>query len=55
VSKDILRAGQLALLNEKNKHFASNLLKVSSGQPSMRARRRSAPMWSSPTQTPVRS
>ena len=35
VSKDILRASQLALLDKKNKHVASDLLKVSSGQPSM--------------------
>jgi len=32
-AKDILRASQLALLDEKNKHVASDLLKVSSGQP----------------------
>jgi hypothetical protein len=31
-AKDILRASQLALLDEKNKHVASDLLKVSSGQ-----------------------
>ena len=35
VSKDILRASQLALLDKKNKQVASDLLKVSSGQPSM--------------------
>ena len=32
-AKDILRASQLALLDQKNKHVASDLLKVSSGQP----------------------
>lgn len=32
VSKDILRASQLALLDEKNKQVAADLLKVSSGQ-----------------------
>ena len=31
-AKDILRASQLALLDEKNKHVASDLLKISSGQ-----------------------
>jgi hypothetical protein len=31
-AKDILRASQLALLDEKNKHVAADLLKVSSGQ-----------------------
>lgn len=31
-AKDILRASQLALLDEKNKHVADDLLKVSSGQ-----------------------
>lgn len=31
-AKDILRASQLALLDDKNKHVASDLLKVSSGQ-----------------------
>ena len=31
-AKDILRASQLPLLDEKNKHVASDLLKVSSGQ-----------------------
>jgi len=31
-AKDILRASQLALLDEKSKHVASDLLKVSSGQ-----------------------
>jgi hypothetical protein len=31
-AKDILRASRLALLDEKNKHVASDLLKVSSGQ-----------------------
>jgi hypothetical protein len=31
-AKDILRASQLALLNETNKHVASDLLKVSSGK-----------------------
>ena len=54
VSKDILLAGQLALLDKKNKHVASDLLKVSSG----RALSRScccAPMGSSPTQMPVTS
>jgi hypothetical protein len=32
-AKDILRASQLTLLDEKNKHVASDLFKVSSGQP----------------------
>jgi hypothetical protein len=32
-AKDILRASQLALLDEKNKHVASDLLKVAAGQP----------------------
>jgi hypothetical protein len=32
MSKDILRASQLALLDQKNKHVVSDLLKVSSGQ-----------------------
>ena len=31
-AKDILRASQLALLDEKNKHVASDLAKVSSGK-----------------------
>ena len=31
-AKDILRASQLALLDQKNKHVASDLLKVSAGQ-----------------------
>jgi hypothetical protein len=31
-AKDILRASQLALLDQTNKHVASDLLKVSSGQ-----------------------
>jgi hypothetical protein len=31
-AKDILRASQLALLDEKDKHVAADLLKVSSGQ-----------------------
>ena len=31
-AKDILRASQLALLDEKNKHVASDLAKVSSGE-----------------------
>ena len=31
-AKDILRASRLALLDEKNKHVVSDLLKVSSGQ-----------------------
>lgn len=31
-AKDILRASQLALLDEKNKQVAADLLKVSSGQ-----------------------
>jgi hypothetical protein len=31
-AKDILRASQLALLDQKNKHVASDLLKVSSGE-----------------------
>ncbi len=31
-AKDILRASQLALLDENNKHVAADLLKVSSGQ-----------------------
>jgi len=31
-AKDILRASQLALLDEKNKHVAADLNKVSSGQ-----------------------
>jgi hypothetical protein len=31
-AKDILRASQLPLLDEKNKHVASDLLKVSSGK-----------------------
>jgi hypothetical protein len=31
-AKDILRASRLALLDEKDKHVASDLLKVSSGQ-----------------------
>jgi hypothetical protein len=31
-AKDILRASHLALLDEKNKHVAADLLKVSSGQ-----------------------
>jgi hypothetical protein len=31
-AKDILRASQLALLEQGNKHVASDLLKVSSGQ-----------------------
>ena len=32
-AKDILRASQLALLDQKNKHVAADLHKVSSGQP----------------------
>ncbi|HLK75801.1 MAG TPA: hypothetical protein VKU77_19385 [Streptosporangiaceae bacterium] len=32
-AKDILRASQLALLDQQNKHVASDLLKVSAGQP----------------------
>jgi hypothetical protein len=31
-AKDILRASQLALLDQQNKHVAADLLKVSSGQ-----------------------
>ena len=31
-AKDILRASQLALLDEKNKHVASDLAKISSGK-----------------------
>ena len=31
-AKDILRASQLALLDQTNKHVAADLLKVSSGQ-----------------------
>jgi hypothetical protein len=31
-AKDILRASHLALLDEKNKHVAADLLKVSSGE-----------------------
>jgi hypothetical protein len=53
-AKDILRASSLDLLDEKNKHVASDLLTVSSGQ----ALSRScccAPMGSSPTQMPVTS
>jgi hypothetical protein len=32
-AKDILRASHLALLDQTNKHVASDLLKVSAGQP----------------------
>jgi hypothetical protein len=32
VSKDILRASRLALLDQTNKHVAADLLKVSSSQ-----------------------
>jgi hypothetical protein len=32
-AKDILRASQLALLDQTNKHVAADLLKVSAGQP----------------------
>ena len=55
VSKDILLAGQLALLDKKNKHVASDLLKVSSGRALCPILPLSAPMGSSPTQMPVTS